>query len=192
MIGRGYTIFDTAVGRCGIVWSQAGILSVQLPQAREIDTRRRLFQIHPEARELAPTANVGLAISGITALLRGGPADLADVTLDMEGIPPFNRRAYEFIRTIPRGETRSYDEVAAQLRVPSAAHAIAEVIAKNPFVIIVPCHRVLPTGGHADQIAPNGGTISKRHLLSIEGAQPSTAKTLFDVLLTVAPQRPHP
>ncbi|MGA7808856.1 methylated-DNA--[protein]-cysteine S-methyltransferase [Bradyrhizobium sp.] len=192
MIGRGYAIFDTAVGRCGIVWGHAGILSVQLPQAREIDTRRRLFHFHPEARELAPTHNVTIATHGIAALLRGGPADFTDVTLDMEGIPPFNRRAYEFVRTIPRGETRSYDEVATQLRIPGAAHAIAEVVAKNPFLIIVPCHRVLPTSGHTDQIAPNGGTISKRHLLSIEGAQRGTAKSLFDVLLPVAPHRPHP
>jgi methylated-DNA-[protein]-cysteine S-methyltransferase len=191
MIGRGYAIFDTAVGRCGIVWSQAGVLAVHLPLAREIDTRRRLFHIHPEARELVPPPNVAIAIGGITALLRGGIGDFADVTLDMEGIPPFNRRVYEFIRLIPRGQTLSYDEVAAQLRIPSAAHAISQVIAKNPFVIVVPCHRVLEAGGHADQISPNGGTISKRHLLSIEGVQPTTGRTLFDVLLPVAPQRPH-
>jgi methylated-DNA-[protein]-cysteine S-methyltransferase len=59
-------------------------------------------------------------------------------------------------------------------------------------MIIVPCHRVLDAGRYADRISPNGGSISKRRLLSIEGAQPTTGKTLFDVLLPVAPPRPHP
>jgi methylated-DNA-[protein]-cysteine S-methyltransferase len=58
-------------------------------------------------------------------------------------------------------------------------------------MIIVPCHRVLEAGGYADKISPNGGTISKRRLLSIEGAGSTSSKTLFDVLLPVAPPRPQ-
>ena len=55
----------------------------------------------------------------------------------------------------------------------------------------MPCHRVLEAGGYADRISPNGGAISKRRLLSIEGAHPISSKTLFDVLLPVAPPRPQ-
>jgi methylated-DNA-[protein]-cysteine S-methyltransferase len=54
MVGRGYAIFDTAIGRCGIVWSNAGVLGVQLPEMREIETRRRLLRLYPEAREQRP------------------------------------------------------------------------------------------------------------------------------------------
>src|SRR5579871_2087781 len=191
MIGRGYAIFDTAVGRCGIVWSYSGVLSVQLPQAREIDTRRRLYQLHPEAREAHPPVNTEIAIDGITAILRGKDYDLADVKLDMGGVPHFSQRVYDFVRTIPRGETRTYSEVARQMRREGTEHAIAQAIAKNPFMIIVPCHRALENGHYADRIAPNGGTISKRHLLSIEGTHLTASKTLFDVLLPVVPPRPH-
>jgi methylated-DNA-[protein]-cysteine S-methyltransferase len=191
MMGRGYAIFDTAVGRCGIVWSNNGVLCVQLPQAREIDTRRRLYHLYPEARETRPPLNAEIAIDGIAAILRGQDFDLAEVTLDMETIPAFNRRVYEFTRSIPRGETRTYGEVAQQMRREGTEHSIAQAIAKNPFMIIVPCHRVLENGHYADKIAPNGGTISKRHLLSIEGAHLTASKTLFDVLLPVAPPRPH-
>ena len=56
MTGRGYTIFDTGLGRCGIAWGDLGIIGVQLPEAREIDTRRRLFQLYPEARNWAATS----------------------------------------------------------------------------------------------------------------------------------------
>ena len=191
MAGRGYSVFDTGIGRCGIVWSDAGVVGVHLPEAREIETRRRLFQLYPEARERRAPLNVELAIEGMVALLRGQPADLADIVLDMDGIPAFNRRVYEFTRSIPWGETRIYDEVAAQLRASGAAHSVAQAIGKNPFMLIVPCHRVLEAGGYADRISPNGGSISKRRLLSIEGALSPGSKTLFDVLLPVAPPRPQ-
>jgi methylated-DNA-[protein]-cysteine S-methyltransferase len=191
MAGRGYTIFDTAIGRCGIAWGDDGILGVQLPEARELDTRRRLFQLYPDAREMRAPLNVELAIEGIVVLLRGEPSDLNDVALDMSGIHAFNQRVYAFTRTIPRGETRTYDEVAAGLRASGAVHSVAQAISRNPFMIIVPCHRVLEAGSYADKISPNGGTISKRRLLSIEGARATSSKTLFDVLLPVAPPRPQ-
>ena len=191
MAGCGYTIFDTAVGRCGIAWGDAGIVGVQLPEVREIETRRRLFRLYPDARELPPPHSVETAIEGIAALLRGEGADLSGVTLDLGGIHAFDARVYAFTRTIPRGETRTYGEVAVGIRASGAVRSVAQAIARNPFVIIVPCHRVLEAGGYADKISPNGGSISKRRLLSIEGAGSPTSKTLFDVLLPVAPPRPQ-
>jgi len=191
MAGRGYTIFDTGIGRCGIAWSNIGVSGVQLPEAREIETRKRLFQLYPDAREMRPPVTVEIAIEGIVALLRGEPSDLSDTILDMTGIHAFNARVYEITRSIPRGETRTYAEVATILRASGAVHSVAQAIARNPFMIIVPCHRVLEAGGYADKISPNGGAISKRRLLSIEGAHPITSKTLFDVLLPVAPPRPQ-
>jgi methylated-DNA-[protein]-cysteine S-methyltransferase len=191
MSGRGYTIFDTSIGRCGIAWGHAGILGVQLPEAREIETRKRLFDLYPDAREMRAPLNVEFAIEGITALLRGEPSDLSDVTLDMIGMHAFNQRVYQYTRTIPRGETRTYGEVAASLKFSGAENSVAQAIARNPFVIIVPCHRVLEAGSYADKISPHGGVISKRRLLSIEGAGSPSSRTLFDVLLPVAPPRPQ-
>jgi methylated-DNA-[protein]-cysteine S-methyltransferase len=192
MSGYGYTVFDTAVGRCGIAWGDKGVVGVQLPEAREIDTLRRLYRLYPEAREQRPPLNCEIAIEGIVALLRGGHADFSDVALDVTGISNFNQRVYQFARSIPRGETRTYDEVANGMRVQGAVHSVAQAIGRNPFMIIVPCHRVLEAGNYADKISPYGGVISKRRLLSIEGAHPTVSKTLFEVLLPpVAPPRPH-
>jgi len=126
------------------------------------------------------------------ALLRGQPADLTDIVLDMAGIHAFNQRVYQMTQAIPRGETRTYGEIAAGLGASGAVHSVAQALARNPFVIIVPCHRVLEAGGYADKISPHGGGISKRRLLSIEGARGAvSSKTLFDVLLPVAPPRLH-
>jgi len=189
MLGRAYTIFDTAIGRCAIAWGDAGIVGVQLPEAREIDTRRRLFHLYPEARETRPTPNAEAAIEGIVALLRGGTADFADVLLDVGGGGVFDQRVYRFVQRIPHGETLTYNEVAARLGTPSGARSVAHALLHNPFVVIVPCHRVLEAGGYADRMSPHGGLISKRRLLSIEGAVSSSSKTLLDVLLPIAPPR---
>ena len=189
MAGRAYTIFDTAIGRCGIAWGDAGIVGVQLPEAREIETRKRLYRLYPDARETRPPAHVELAIEGIVTLLRGESSDFANVALDMNGIHGFNQRVYQITRAIPRGETRTYREIATRLGASGATHSVARAIASNPFVIIVPCHRVLEADGYADKMSPHGGVISQRRLLSIEGVGNPSSKTLFDVLLPVAPPR---
>ena len=189
MSGQAYTIFDTAIGRCGIAWAQSGIVGVQLPEAREIETRKRLFQLYPNARETRPPPNAEVAIEGIVALLRGEMSDFSDVTLDMGGIHAFDQRVYQIARRIPRGETLTYNEIAVHMGASGAVRSVAHAILRNPFVIIVPCHRVLEAGGYADKISPHGGQISKRRLLSIEGTGSPSSKTLLDVLLPVAPPR---
>jgi len=164
---------------------------VQLPEAREIETRRRMLRQYPDARELRPSLNAQIAIEGIAALLRSQPSDFSDVTLDMRGMPPFNCRVYEVARTIPRGETVTLAEFARQLGASGATHAVGQAIGRNPFAVLVPCHRVLASDSEADRFSINSGTVSQRRLLSLEGALAKSGPTLFDALLPVAPPRPH-
>src|SRR3954468_7004338 len=115
MAGRADSGFDTTVGRCGIAWGHVGVVGVHLPEAREIETRRRMLRQYPDARELRPPPGVECAIEGIVALLRGQDADFPDVPLDMHGVSPFNRRVYAFTRSISRGETLTFADVAKGL-----------------------------------------------------------------------------
>lgn len=186
MTGLGYTVFDTPIGRCGIAWGPAGIIAIQLAADREIETRRLLLRQVPEARELEPPTEVALAIDGLVTLLRGQPSDFSDVLLDIRNVSPFARRVYDYTRTILRGDTMTYNEVADRLKPQGAPHAVAQALSQNPFPLIVPCHRVLEAGGYADRMSANGGSISKRRLLSIDGAAGKSSQTLFDVLLPVA------
>ena len=186
MTGRGYTVFDTAIGRCGIAWGPLGVIGVQLAADREIETRRQLLRRVPEAREMNPSAEAELVIDGIVALLRGQAADFSEVTLDIRDVSPFARRVYDITRTILRGETMTYNDVAGRMKPSGAPHAVAQALSQNPFPLVVPCHRVLEAGGYADTMSVNGGSISKRRLLSIDGAGGKSNQTLFDVLLPVA------
>jgi methylated-DNA-[protein]-cysteine S-methyltransferase len=175
-----YALFDTVIGRCGIAWSDRGIAAVQLPEQDARKTRARLLRRRPEAREAVPPPDVQRAIDGIVALLRGEASDLSGVVLDMDGVPAFERGVYEIARTIAPGSTLPYDEIAARLGDRALARDVGQALGRNPFPIIVPCHRVLAAGGKAGGFSANGGIATKLRLLTIEGGRTSDAPTLFD------------
>jgi methylated-DNA-[protein]-cysteine S-methyltransferase len=170
MTAQAFTLFETPIGHCGIAWSDRGIVGVQLPERRELDTRARLLQRFPEAREEQPPSQVQRAVDGIVALLRGEASDLSSVELDMHAVAPFHRRVHEAARGISSGGTVSYGEIASRVGSPGASRAVGQALARNPFPIIVPCHRVLSAGGMLGGFSANGGTGTKLRLLSIENA----------------------
>jgi methylated-DNA-[protein]-cysteine S-methyltransferase len=180
MTAQGFTLFDTAIGRCGIAWSGPRVAGVQLPEAHELKTRARLARRCPLAREASPPPEVQRAIDGIIALLRGAASDLSAVVLDMERVPEFDRRVYEIARAVPAGATLSYGGIAARLGGRDLARDVGQALGRNPFPLIVPCHRVLAAGGKAGGFSANGGVTTKLRLLSIERARTSAAPTLFD------------
>ena len=176
MTAPGFALFDTAIGRCAIAWGSNGICGVHLPEATPSATRRRMRLRYPEVTESAPPPVVQRAVDRIVTLLRGEASDLEQVALDMSLVPAFHRRVYELARTIPAGKTLSYGEVASRIGSPGAARAVGQALGKNPFAIIVPCHRVLAAGGKPGGFSANGGVDTKLKMLRIEQAQ----RSLFD------------
>jgi O-6-methylguanine DNA methyltransferase len=180
MTANGFALFDTPIGRCGIAWGGRGVAGVQLPEAREPETRARLLQRFPDARESPPPPDVQRALDGIVSLLLGEASDLSTVALDMERVPPFHRRVYEVARTIPLGATVSYGDIAVRLGAPGSARAVGQALGRNPFALVVPCHRVLAAGGKVGGFSAAGGITTKLRLLSIEDAQANGALSIVD------------
>jgi methylated-DNA-[protein]-cysteine S-methyltransferase len=176
----GFALFDTPIGRCGIAWGAGGVLGVQLPEDRETATRTRLQRRFPQLLETPPPARVQHAVESIVALLRGEPADLSRVTLDMAAVPAFHRRVYDAARAVPAGTTVSYGEIATRLGERGAARAVGQALGRNPFALIVPCHRVLAARGGMGGFSAAGGVATKQRLLSIEGAAATAQRELFD------------
>jgi len=81
---------------------------------------------------------------------------------------PFQRRVWDEIRRIPYGETISYAELARRAAAPGSARAAGAATGRNPLSIVVPCHRVIASGGSLTGYA--GGLARKTRLLEIEGA----------------------
>jgi methylated-DNA-[protein]-cysteine S-methyltransferase len=180
MTGHRFAIFDTAIGRCGIVWGARGIKGVQLPMASEERTRVRLRQSHGDIAEAPPPADVQNAIDGIVELLAGKPNDLSDVVLDLDGVPEFNRGVYDIARTIAPGKTLTYGDIAKRLGGVELSRDVGQALGRNPCPIVVPCHRVLAAGGKPGGFSANGGVVTKLKMLAIEGALVNHTPNLFD------------
>jgi methylated-DNA-[protein]-cysteine S-methyltransferase len=169
--GERRVAFETALGTCGVRWSELGITGVLLPPARE-----------PAPTDPQPgdvPERVGEAIAGIAALLGGERRDLRSVVLDERALDVFQRRVYAITREIGPGETASYGEIARVLGEPHEARAVGAALGRNPFPVIVPCHRVLAASGALHGFSAPGGLRTKRRMLEIEGAPGFTQQTLF-------------
>jgi len=165
-----FCIFDTALGAGGIAWGDRGVSGVQLPEADAARVRAKLKRRFPSGVETPPTAEIQVAIERICALLQGQASDLSGICLDLDFVPPFERRVYEVARTIGPGDTLTYGEIARRLGDAHLAREVGQALARNPFPIIVPCHRVLAAGGKLGGFSASGGVATKQRLLSIERA----------------------
>jgi len=190
MSGAGFHVFQTAIGFGGIVWREAGVLGVFLPEREEAVVRRALAKRFEAAVEASPPPAVAEAVERMQALMQGEPADLTGVALDLSRTPEFNQRVYAVARTIPPGQVMTYGEIAVKLGDRLLAQQVGQALGKNPFPIIVPCHRVLAANGKTGGFSAPGGVATKMRLLSIERARTDDAPSLFDDLpLAARPDR---
>jgi methylated-DNA-[protein]-cysteine S-methyltransferase len=156
-------IFETALGRCAVRWTAAGITGVVLPSRP-----RRAGPAVEDEFEMPPF--VRAAIEGMVALMAGHARDLAAVPLDQRGVDDFRRAVYAATRRIPPGRTDSYGGIARAIGRPDAARDVGAALAQNPTPIIVPCHRVVAANGALTGFSAPGGLDTKRRMLQIEGA----------------------
>ncbi|MEU4145545.1 methylated-DNA--[protein]-cysteine S-methyltransferase [Streptomyces parvulus] len=126
----------------------------------------------PEETFGAPDDNpFAQAREELTAYFEGG---LTDFTLDLRlNGTPFQRTVWDELRRIPYGETRTYGQLADTLGNPAASRAVGLANGRNPIGIIVPCHRVIGTGGSLTGYG--GGLERKRRLLDFERGAPAPA-----------------
>ena len=89
----------------------------------------------------------------------------------MEQGTPFQRKVWAALKTIPRGEVRTYTQIAVQIGHPTSARAVANACGKNPYAPDVPCHRVIRADGGLGGYSGEGGAEQKRALLREEGVQ---------------------
>jgi methylated-DNA-[protein]-cysteine S-methyltransferase len=184
-----FNLFPTPIGTCAIAWGPQGIIGVSLPEAQEVRLRARFMTRFPEAEEAPASPAIAATIARIQALLRGERDDLQDIVLDDADVPAFNKRVYDAARRIPPGATRTYGDIASELGDPLLAREVGQALSRNPFPIIVPCHRVLAAGGKTGGFSATGGVETKFRMLAIERAKTDNTPSLFDDLPLAAPPR---
>jgi len=154
----------TDFGWVGIAASAEGLLGVTLPQDSEEAALHGLMERLGAGRPDEGRLD-GLK-QRLVAYFRGEAVSFLDQRLDMGGATEFRRRVWLTTQAIPRGQTRTYGELARQVGSPGAARAVGQAMAHNPWPIVVPCHRVLGYGGRLTGFG--GGLDMKRRLLQLE------------------------
>ena len=162
--------FDTSLGVCGVAWAERGIVRTFLPEPSEDAARGVLMRRLPDAHEFPAPDDVRRLARDVARLLTGERVDLGWVQLDAAGVPAFDRSVYAVARDIPPGATITYGDVARRLGDVALARDVGVALGRNPFPIVVPCHRVLAAGGRTGGFSARGGTETKMQLLRIEGA----------------------
>lgn len=166
--------FETPVGVILAASSERGIAYLELPRAsgRGFAGWQRLAA--PRTRAVPGFAPNRAVVAQVLEYLDGKRRTF-DVACDLRGTP-FQRAVWGSVLAIPYGETRSYAEVACAVGRPAAAQAVGAANAANPIPLIVPCHRVVTTGGKLGGYA--GGLPLKARLLALEGSSRSEGRLL--------------
>ena len=153
---------------CGLVfgYTTAAQANAALARVLGIDTKssdKRLVDDHGPGSRL-----VHQLADDLQRYASGEPVDFRDIPINDEHLTPFGRRIIAACRRIPFGQTRSYGQLAAICGSPGAARAVGQVMAKNRFPLVVPCHRVLSAGGRLGGFSAPDGLRMKRRLLAME------------------------
>nr|WP_321441940.1 methylated-DNA--[protein]-cysteine S-methyltransferase [uncultured Hyphomonas sp.] len=165
--------FRTAIGRCGLAWTEAGVTGVQLPGADPEGSLARLtLQGAKKVKAADVPPEIVEVIADLKTFLSGRPTGFDGLRLDMKRHSAFERAAYEALRKVPWGQTVTYGELAAAVGRPNGAQAIGTAMGRNSWPVIVPCHRVLGANGWLGGFSAPGGMLTKKALLAREGVYP--------------------
>jgi methylated-DNA-[protein]-cysteine S-methyltransferase len=163
-----YTVFETKQGWIGILASKDGLRAVTLPQRTR---QQAVDSLGEQVKQAILSPEFFSELEEKFQHYYSGEKTIFTDKLDFSNATAFQKLAWETARLIPYGETRSYGWVANQIGKPLAARAVGQALGNNPFLIIVPCHRVIASDGSLGGFG--GGLEMKEKLLELEGSRPS-------------------
>jgi methylated-DNA-[protein]-cysteine S-methyltransferase len=164
-----FHIFPTAIGSCGVAWSEEGLTRLQLPERDDAALLQRMATA--DAWAGAPPSPVGKAIAELERYFRGEETNFSTLRLDLQASSAFHKAVYAATRSIRWGGVATYGEIARMIGSPGAARAVGHALSRNPIAVIIPCHRILAAGGKIGGFSAHGGAEAKARLLEIEGVR---------------------
>ena len=162
----GYTVIDSPIGKLLVGATERGVCAVAIG-ASTSELKRQLEREYPRASIAPDPLRLERFATQVVAHLAGRVPSL-DLPLDLQATA-FQWQVWTELMAIPRGERRSYGEVAAALGRPRASRAVARACASNPVALAIPCHRVVPSAGGVGGY--RWGPARKKALLALENAQ---------------------
>jgi methylated-DNA-[protein]-cysteine S-methyltransferase len=164
-------------GPVHVVVSGVGVVAVERDWSAADVARRVAERIGGAvvAADDGSSATLRAALDAVAAIAAG--AEPPDLTLDWRGISAWDRRVLEGVRTLRRGEVTSYGRLARRIGAPGAARAVGAAVGRNPFWLVVPCHRVIAGDGTLGGYGGGPDALDvKRDLLALEGVAVPVAR----------------
>jgi len=160
-----WTVWRSPVGWTGLLVGTDGLRRVLIgyPTASALETA-----IQGENGSVTRSNGRTELCERIEAYFQGEAVSFTDVPLAANWSTPFQRAVVQALRKVPYGGTTTYAELAARVGHPGAARAVGQVMATNPVPIVVPCHRVLASGGKLGGFSAPTGLTLKQWLLDLE------------------------
>ena len=172
-----YALIDTDLGTFGLAWTEAGVARVALPAA---DRARTEIWISREPAEPGfPDKQLAALPEMIRHYAAGELVDFSEVPVDLSEVPEFNRRVYAEALKLRYGETTTYGAIARTLGDLTFSRAVGHALGANPIPLIIPCHRVLASGGRTGGFSSPGGVSAKMRMLALEHAASPTGQYAF-------------
>ncbi len=140
---------------------------------KAISKRSAIAPSESAADESADEALADEVLERLQGYAAGEAVELNDIPVSVGHLSPFQRRVVTACRAIRPGQRRTYGELAAAAGSPGAARAVGQVMASNRVPLIVPCHRVVASGGGLGGFSAPQGLAMKRRLLAMEAASDS-------------------
>jgi len=172
--------FETELNWMAIAWREDTLVAnmfgypsrrlAELALARIPGMPQSFCRVTPEGQVDDMPRWVANLIAKLKLYAAGEKVDFADTPLSLDHLTTFGARVIAACRRIPWGGTSTYGELAAECGSPGAARAVGSVMAKNRYPLIVPCHRVLATGGDLGGYSAPDGIKMKQRLLAMESA----------------------
>jgi O-6-methylguanine DNA methyltransferase len=162
-----FALASTDIGDLGLAASERGLVGLLLPHPRLRQLLATQFSNDSLTEDAAFFADLAIRLQSYA---RGDAVTFHDVVLDLRGTP-FQLAVWQATRAIPRGQTRSYKQIAGSVGRPGASRAVGAAMAANPVAIIIPCHRVVGADGSLRGFG--GGLPLKERLLAMERGQRS-------------------
>jgi len=160
LVGMNTVAFTTSFGRCALAWNDKGLTRFFLPDDVGIPAE------NTDAEALQWIAEI---IARVQRHFDGELQDFADLHYDFSTVSPFQHLIYAAALKVKAGETRSYGWLANEIgRGPKASRAVGTALGRNPWVLLVPCHRFVGANGKLTGFSAPGGIATKRRLLDLE------------------------
>jgi methylated-DNA-[protein]-cysteine S-methyltransferase len=166
---RSCAVFKTAIGWCGLVMARGKVRRLYIGYASPRQLKRHIRNAFGDDICFKHSTAMKMIIQKLRSCCAGKKVSLSSVPLDWSSLTPFQQKVLRAAARIPCGSVATYGGLARKIGSPRGARAVGNALGRNPFPLLIPCHRVIKGDGGIGGFSGVAGVPLKKKLLGLEG-----------------------